>query len=86
MDDKAKEAIVSEFSKQISAKCDRRLVKCAVDNKVSFAFLKLHIKVFIFYAVSVCEFTEKIHVFSIHLKFGPAVQVKLYFLLLLFYF
>lgn len=34
MDDKAKEAIVSEFSKQISEKCDGRLVNCAVEQKV----------------------------------------------------
>ncbi|KAF3327811.1 putative allantoate deiminase isoform X3 [Carex littledalei] len=35
MDDKAKEAIVSEFSKQISEKCDGRLVNCAVEQKHS---------------------------------------------------
>lgn len=41
MDDKARGAIVSEFSKQISEKCDRRLVNCAVDHKVSFAFSEI---------------------------------------------
>ncbi|KAJ3679278.1 hypothetical protein LUZ60_017289 [Juncus effusus] len=33
MDDKAKEAIVSEFSKQMSQKCDNRLVNCMVEHK-----------------------------------------------------
>jgi hypothetical protein len=83
MDDKAKRAIVSEFSKQISDKCDRRLVKCAVDHKVSFAFLKLHIKFFNCMQLAPVSSHKNT---CIHLMFGPAIHVKLYFILFLVYF